>query len=100
MHAWLNVEACCGHLLAEVAGVLLELIAEIGRRREHAQDLKRSACDRRWQSVAEEIWTRALAQHLDDLLTSRGKATGRTTKGLAKRRRNDIDPTYDVLVLD
>ena len=97
--AGLDVEAGPRHAGAEVAGVVHQAIAQIGRPRQQVEDRQRGAGHHRRQAVGEQVGARALAQQVDDVPAGRREAAGGAAQGLAERRGDDVDPSHHPAVL-
>lgn len=95
-----QVEAGGAHALAEIAGIVLELVAQVGGGAEEFEYFNGGANDGRRQCIGEQVGTGALAQHVHDFLFSGSEAPGSTAQCFAKGAGDDIDAIHDPAMLD
>ena len=66
---------------------------------EHLEHFEAGTNDARGQRVGEEVRTRALTEHVDDLLLTCGEATEGATESLTERARVDVHATVGLAEL-
>ena len=70
MFTWLQSESRVGHSRSKAFGIQTELVAGPRTTLNEIEGFERTRNNGRCDSVGEEIWTRPLTQHIDDLLAS------------------------------
>ena len=85
-----DVETAGHHLVAEVGDILHQAVVQFVRLVQHLEDFQRSADDAGSQRVREEVGARALAQQVDDFLSTCREAAHGTAEGFAQRAGVDI----------
>lgn len=98
MPAGKNVESQTFHSLAKEAGVFLESIPQLSGIGKHVEGLDGPGDDGRGESVGKQVGARTLPEEIDDLLTSAGIATARSSEGFSKGAGEDVDSLDDIVM--
>ncbi len=86
------------HLRAEVARVLMHLVAQRGGLGQHIDRCDRCRADGRGEGVGEEVGAAALAQQVDDLALGGGVTAGGAAHGLAEGAGQDVDTVHHAAI--
>src|SRR5215210_8082878 len=86
-----RLEPGFGYLSAEIADVFAQLGHSLRMRLKKTNGAERAGRDGRWKCIREELWPRALREHVAQRLRPRNESASGTTQCFAECRRDHVD---------
>src|ERR1051325_2412407 len=93
-----NIEAALGHPFTKELRIRVQFIAQIRRGAHQLKHLEGRAHDGRRYGIRKQVWTRTLAQQVDNLAPAARVTSTRTAQSFTQGSGEDIDAAHDAVV--